>query len=396
MRKLAFGLLLLAAGWLLGWLTFHYLNLEPQWSVRPSATAIPAPARPEAETGSAASTGPGETVDTALLLQRNEFPAVLEHYETLQAMGDEAAVTHARARILAYARQLIVEQRFSLAEQLLQGFLVAAYRDVEARVLMAEVYEGQQDLLAAIDTLYEARGYAWRPAELRNITARIRTLVTGLKKSLQHNDDLNALQALYQHLVELEPDHAPWFLELAAAQLALADSEAARRTLLLVAQDPDVGAQARALLSDLNVSFAGSQGAGAWDSASQVAGIPLTRSGNHFIVNASPAGARSMQLLIDTGATLTILTPEMLAQRGIRYRDTGRTAVFNTANGRVRAPVYTLDALAVGDWQVSQLEIGVLDLGDRAGVDGLLGMNFLSHFRFFIDQNEMVLRLSGD
>jgi hypothetical protein len=28
------------------------------------------------------------------------------------------------------------------------------------------------------------------------------------------------------------------------------------------------------------------------------------------------------------------------------------------------------------------------------GVDGLLGMNYLKHFRFFIDQTENVLRLS--
>jgi clan AA aspartic protease (TIGR02281 family) len=329
-------------------------------------------------------------------LQRSEFAAVLEQYEALQVQGDEAAVAHARARILAHARQLIVEQRFSLAEQLLQGFLVAAYRDVEARVLLAEVYQGQQDFSAAIDQLYEARGYAWRPAMLKNITARIRSMVAGLKKTLQRNDDQDALLALYQHLVELEPDHAPWFMELAATQLALDDREAARRTLLLVAQDPDVGTRARAMLSELSIALAETQGAGSRDSDSQADGIPLTRSGNHFIVDARPGGGRGMQLLIDTGASLTIFTPGVLAQGGIRYRDTGRTAVFNTANGQVRAPVYTLDSLMVGDWQVSQIEIGVLDLGDTAGVDGLLGMNFLSRFRFFIDQDQAVLRLSGD
>ena len=40
-------------------------------------------------------------------------------------------------------------------------------------------------------------------------------------------------------------------MRLAAAQLALEDKEAARRSLLLVSQDPDVGAQALALLSGL-------------------------------------------------------------------------------------------------------------------------------------------------
>jgi len=86
----------------------------------------------------------------------------------------------------------------------------------------------------------------------------------------------------------------------------------------------------------------------------------------------------------------------VLAQRGIRYRDTGRSGVFNTANGRVRAPVYVLESLSVGDWKVSNLEIGVLDLSGGSAIDGLLGMNFLKHFQFFIDQNEALLRLSGN
>jgi len=63
-----------------------------------------------------------------------------------------------------------------------------------------------------------------------------------LKTTLQRREDQAALLALYQHLVELEPDHAPWFMELAAAQLALDDVEAARSSLLLVAQDPQVRA----------------------------------------------------------------------------------------------------------------------------------------------------------
>jgi clan AA aspartic protease (TIGR02281 family) len=91
---------------------------------------------------------------------------------------------------------------------------------------------------------------------------------------------------------------------------------------------------------------------------------------------------------------MTIVTAAALQQRGLRARDTGRSQVFNTANGQVRAPVYILESLSVGDWYVQQLEVGVLDLGEQAGIDGLLGMNFLSHFRFFIDQNESMLRLS--
>jgi len=150
------------------------------------------------------------------------------------------------------------------------------------------------------------------------------------------------------------------------------------------------------MLSELGIALAGMQDTAPRDPVTGVAGIPLHRRGNHFIVDATPAHGRSLRLLIDTGASLTIFTPEVLAQLGIRYRDTGRTGVFTTANGPIRAPVYSLDSLAVGDWQVNDLEVGVLDLGGSAGVDGLLGMNFLNHFQFFIDQNNALLRLTAN
>jgi clan AA aspartic protease (TIGR02281 family) len=395
MRKLTVGLLIFMAGWGLGWYTYNYWGTAPLPSALPVIPAASEPVTPEAAAVFIpAAPDPGDNL--ASLLQHNDFEAALEHYESLQLQAGDAAVAEARTRILSHARLLIENRRFSEAEQLLQYFLVAAYRDVEARILLAAAYRGQQDLYAAIDQLYEARGYAYRPAMLTRITARIRSMVAELTQSLKHNDDQNALLALYQHLIQLEPDHAPWFMGLAATQLALEDKEAARRSLLLVSQDPGVGAQARALLSELDLALAGMQDTESWDAATEVAGIPLHRSGNHFIVDAKPAHGRSIRLLIDTGASLTIFTPDVLEQRGIRYQDTGRTGVFNTANGPVQAPIYKLDSLAVGDWYVSHLEVGVLDLGSGSGLDGLLGMNFLNKFQFFIDQNAAVLRLSAN
>jgi clan AA aspartic protease (TIGR02281 family) len=394
MRKLTAGLLIFMAGCGLGWYAYYLgadLNRSAQ-SVIPAASKLNAPE----ETAAFLPTAPGHGDEMAPLLQRNKFETVLERYESLQREADEAAVADARTQILSYARRLIEDRRFSVAEELLQRFLVAAYRDVEARILLAAAYRGQEDYFAAIDQLYEARGYAYRPDRLARINARIRSMVAELGQSLKHNDDQSALLALYQHLVQMEPDHAPWFMELAATQLALDDKEAARRSLLLVSQDPDVGAQAQRMLSELSNVVAGAQDTDPWDAAAEVAGIPLHRSGNHFIVDARSVDGQRIRLLIDTGASLTIFTPDVLDQRGIRYRDTGRTSVFATANGPVRAPVYRLDSLSVGDWYVNDLEVGVLDLGSGAGVDGLLGMNFLKHFQFFIDQNEALLRLSAN
>ena len=394
MRKLTVGLLIFMSGWALSWLTYNYLGKDPLHSAPPVITIPSKPVNPEQSATGVTSTTSAHVDNIVSLLQRNEFEAVVKRYESLQFQLDDMAAADARMQILSHARQLVAESRFSLAEQLLQRFLIAAYRDVEARILLAEVYLGEQDFNAAIDQFYEVRGYAYRPVMLQRISSRIQSTVAELASSLKGNNEQNTLLVLYQHLTQLEPDHAPWFIGLASAQLALDDKEAARRSLLLVSQDPDVGAQAQVMLSEITIALDERQDTESQVSATEVVGISLHRSGNHFIVDASPARNRNIRLLIDTGASLTMFTPEVFEQPGIQYKNTGRSGVFNTANGLVRAPIYVLDSLSVGDWQVNQLEVGVLAMHGESNIDGLLGMNFLRHFQFFIDQNEALLRLS--
>ena len=386
MRKLTVGILIFIAGWSLSRVAYHYSqteSLRPVVSVKPdSVKQVPA--------GQLA-TGGAEYIDA--LLQSAEYQAAIEHYESLQLQPGETAVVDARTKILSYSHHLIAQSRFSLAEQLLQAFLGAEYRDVEAGMLLAEVYLAKDDYLAAIDKLYEIRGYAYRPVMLQRITHRIRTIVNELDSLLKAGSDQYALLTLYQYLTQVEPQFAPWFIGLAAAQLSVNDEQAASRSLSLVLDDPDVGTQAQAMLSGISTSLAEKQKTKFLGSMTEHEGIPLQRRGNHFIVDATPVPGDNVRLLIDTGASMTIFTPEVLEQSGAGYQDTGKTGMFNTANGPVQAPVYILDSLSVGDWQVNQLEIGVLALTENSGIDGLLGMNFLMHFQFFIDQDAALLRL---
>ncbi|MDC1286391.1 TIGR02281 family clan AA aspartic protease [Gammaproteobacteria bacterium] len=394
MRKLGVGLLIFMAGWGLSWFTYNYPDKTPLHSAEPVINTPSKTANPERSATELTSTEYAQVDDISSLLQREEFEAVVARYESLQFQLDDKAAADARSKILSYASQLVAESRFGLAEQLLQRFLIATFRDVEARMLLARVYLGELNLAAAIDQLYEARGHAYQPIMLQRVTSRIRSTVAERAASLKGNNDPQALLALYQQLTQLEPDYAPWFIELAVSQLLLEDKDAARRSLLLVLQDPDVGAQAQDMLAELTRVVAGIDDTRPRGSAPGVVGIALHRRGNHFIVDASPAHNRNIQLLIDTGASLTMLNSDVFKHLGSQYTDSGRTGVFNTANGRVRAPIYILNSLVVGDWQVNQLEVGVLSGLGGSNFDGLLGMNFLKHFQFFIDQDEAVLRLA--
>ncbi len=398
MHKLTVGLVIFAAGLSLGGLLQRHWHSEPD-AERASITPVPTPVSAEGSRGPLpAFAVPGSDLrqEVARLLQDDAFQAAVERYEALRATGDDSAAQRAREQILARARVLIAYGAQGRAEQLLQLYLLNDHRDPEARMLLADAYSGRRDFRQAIDQLYEARGYAYLPAELERLTRRIRLAVADQVAVLKQAGDQAALLELYQHLAQLEPSYAPYFLGLAEAQLALEDSAAARRSLQLVAQDPDVGSHARFLLEQLSAAEAPGSDTDTSALAEAMIGVPLHRSGNNFLVDARLGNAHSVRLLVDTGASMTILTPETLERSRVRYTDTGSTRVFNTANGQVRAPVYQLDALAVGDWQVSQLEVGVLELAGSTHIDGLLGMNFLRHFQFFIDQNEAVLRLSID
>ena len=379
-------------GWGLGWYARDRWGSGPQPDRVPS-NVIPAAPSVVPETDTPVELLRPEAGDTLRqLLESKAFERAMERYEALQAQADDVTVQRARVQLLEHARRLIAQADYPSAIQLLQLLLQIDYRDVEARLLLANAWHGQGDLRAAIGLLYEAKGQAWRPETLEELTRRIRAVVAEYSDALKQGGDSAGLLELYQDLTRLEPSYAPYFIGLATAQLALDDLDAARQSLLLVAQDPEVGVRARELLERARVAATEAQPPETSVAVTEVAGIPLVRSGSHFLVDAR-LGSQQALLLIDTGASLTMLTPDTLNRYGLGAHATGRTGLFNTANGRVNAPIYRLDTLSVGDWQVSDLNVGVLELGDR-GVDGLLGMNFLRHFQFFIDQNEALLRLS--
>ena len=391
MRNALYALLLLVTGWVIGWYTHQHFRHEaatPVVSVPAAPSGQPAPVRQVSDDVLA----PDDEIQQ--LLSAQDYEGAVGFYEMLQHQADETAVQRARQQLLGHARDLLETRQYRKAEALLQRMLVASWRDVEARILLAELAHRRGEVTAAVEQLYEARGHAWDQETLARLLQRIRGMVNEQVALLQKNASQAGLLELYQRLTQLEPDHAPYFIGLAGAQLELGDVDAARASLELVAQDPDYGVQATSMLANLQQLPDERYEEAAAVPAAEVAGIPLQRRGTHFLVGARPGRGGSLNLLIDTGASMTIVTPAALQSHGIHYTDTGRTGIFSTANGRVSAPVYRIGKLAVGDWEVRQLEIGVLDLGNRTDIDGLLGMNFLRHFQFFIDQNRSSLRLS--
>ena len=319
-------------------------------------------------------------------LARGEFEAVMAQYPVLQStLSESDAIKHKRI-IVDHARSLLKSGQSVNAYALLSLYLKYEYRSISALLLMAEIHQDADNEMEAIDVLFEAKSYAYTPELIEQTDSAIRSAVKNYSAQLLVRKDYIAQLNLYKRLTELEPEYTLHFIGLAETYLALGNTVDARKALALTEHDSSV----LELANDINRRIETDTAA----DKQYAAEVSLQALGNQFLVAAVLNNAQNAVLLLDTGASLSIISPELLRMLDIPYQSTGRTAWFSTAGGRIKAPVITLDSLALDGVVVENIEVGVIGEFDSNPFDGLLGMNFLRHFEFFIDQSERKLQLS--
>ncbi|HZT27443.1 MAG TPA: TIGR02281 family clan AA aspartic protease [Pseudolabrys sp.] len=98
----------------------------------------------------------------------------------------------------------------------------------------------------------------------------------------------------------------------------------------------------------------------------------------HFHVEARIDG-RSLDFLVDTGATLVALRESDAALIGIRPMPRDYNMVASTANGRIKVARAKLDRVEIGD--ITVFDVPAIVFPDEALAQNLLGMAFLSKLR---------------
>lgn len=117
--------------------------------------------------------------------------------------------------------------------------------------------------------------------------------------------------------------------------------------------------------------------------------VTLTADGRgHFEVQGSINGG-TINFLVDTGATLLVLSATDATRLGLPWRQ-GTRQIAYTANGAVVFYRMTLDTVRVGDLVVNQVEAGVQETGMPTGL-ALLGMSFLNRMEMQRNGSTMVL-----
>jgi clan AA aspartic protease (TIGR02281 family) len=91
-------------------------------------------------------------------------------------------------------------------------------------------------------------------------------------------------------------------------------------------------------------------------------------------------------LLLDTGASHTILTRQTARELGLPPVERLPRKAFHTAGGVVLSPVTTLQSVRVGSHEVRDVEVAI-DVAEHLSI-GLLGMTFLRHFKVTVNQEQ--------
>ncbi|MBU6266222.1 MAG: TIGR02281 family clan AA aspartic protease [Sphingomonadales bacterium] len=147
---------------------------------------------------------------------------------------------------------------------------------------------------------------------------------------------------------------------------------------------------ARMLHFDLGIDFPDSPGSDVEVSGNE-SRVTLAPDGHFWLrgtINGEPA-----RFLVDTGATITTLSPETANRVGLEPDPSGRTITLTTANGTTEATRTEIPRLRIGSITARHLQAVV-----SPGMDGtnVLGMNFLSQLHSWRVEGRTLILVPAD
>ncbi|MGI9324671.1 MAG: aspartyl protease family protein [Pseudomonadales bacterium] len=329
---------------------------EAQELVTAPAPAVPAPT--SAEPARPTVTVPG-FAEAVAARDWDALVAMLESASFENRDSDHAQLYGGMRRVAA---DLVAAGAVDDVVVLLGSFAELNPQDHEVRFQLALALQAVDRFVEALAPTFEIL-QAPLTHEVRVRAQLLRDeLVSAEVERLERQDEIDpnqALIALYESLVQQEPVNDQHRAALAQAYLAAGEVAAASQTIDAIA---GYGVPA-ATIEELRSAVALAR-----------SGIELRQEATGMFASVRVAG-QGLDLLLDTGATQTALTPAALESvQAVRLE---RSVNVRTAGGPIVAPLYQLGEFEFAGTRFSDLE--VIALGSLPpGTDGLLGMDVLS------------------
>lgn len=301
----------------------------------------------------------------------------------------------ARARLKAMALEFLdAYQRQGDRDALIgliDALLSVHYDDIDVLLFLARHQHDADYFQEAAHTFQLAFTYALtQMAYMPQIERAFDAFVSGVDTQLSSQYRWRELSYFYEHLGTLGLSTSHHQLRLAELYLEDGQRALAHELLERLSAVPTVAAQAAKLRERRGDAEAERTSI----TAAPLDVLTLNTVGRHFYLPVRLNRSTEAQLLIDTGASMTTLSQDAFRRLRpqTRFTEVG-PQIFNTAGGTTKGTVYRIEQFRLGDQNLTNVHIAVLDFALPPGVDGLLGMNVLSHFHFQVDQEQALLHI---
>jgi len=265
------------------------------------------------------------------------------------------------------------------------GLSSSLYDRLQAQLLLKN---GQYQL--ALEGLMVAHALVTSVAEQQLLMKEARQIIDlTMARFLKGNSGLShsVMEAFLVYARQQLPDYTPASLALANLYRTNGDLQKSLDTLAYLPYDEQYSPTVDELQQTLQAQLL--------NLGQNQQGIKLIQSGHQYLVSVKVDGI-DLKLMIDTGASYTALTKQAVANlmaSGNALSSNHKSVRVNTANGTTNARLFTLSALELDHARLDNLSVLEVDMGESSRADGLLGMNFLSQFKFKIDQENALLFL---
>ncbi len=197
-------------------------------------------------------------------------------------------------------------------------------------------------------------------------------------------------ERLFARAIEHEPRQALLHYHHAIALTQLRrwrEASHAYETVLGLNPPADLAAATRAALRELAPLVRARQAA-----APEVLSVPLERRGGVWFAEVMLNETRRARFMIDTGASLCAISPELAESLGVRPAPNARLVELQTANGRTSGQLVWIASIRVGEAEATNVPFVVVPAANL-GSGGILGMSFLSRYIVTIDSARRILNL---
>ena len=264
-----------------------------------------------------------------------------------------------RVDILAGLEQGLASEDAALFGPAVRYFNELISRDSVGLLLEARSLAQSEQWFAVIEQLHAAAEFPESNEQLDEIRELRATALANIEGQFETAGDWHGLEMYAQKLSDRNPHSDRLRLLIARAQIELGEKEAAQATLDNTGVQ-DVDATEIEQLSQRLVP--------------DVAPAPVfEREGEALVANAEINGV-GLSLLVDTGASVTALSADLLSQ--LNAQPLNQTTNVQTAAGTIQAEFYEVPELIVQNRSFENHRVLALDNAELQW-DGLLGMDII-------------------